>query len=288
VANAIVSATRQNDRAYRYGGDEFALLLFAAGRAQAEEVAGRVRRAVRDGVQHPSADGANIHVSASVGAAHWPEDGSSQAELVEAADAALYRAKRERGEPAARETSPEAESAAPSVDPQVPLAGPAGWVAAVRELVGAGTIAAAAAAMVRGVTALCGVSDAFVALSDGAGIAAPALMGSAASASDRESVPSRPAFARVAASGRCLSDDRFFDPDQGLWDRVRLTGIAGAQVAGEVGNAAAPLTVEGAVVGVLGVSYARGSVSDADCPPEVTFIADLGSTALSRLSGRSS
>jgi len=92
----------------------------------------------------------------------------------------------------------------------------------------------------------------------------------------------------VAASGRCLSDDRFFDPDQGLWDRVRLTGIAEAQVAGEVGNAAAPLTVEGAVVGVLGVSYARGLVSDADCPPEVTFIADLGSTALGRLSGRSS
>ncbi|HEX7491031.1 MAG TPA: GAF domain-containing protein, partial [Candidatus Limnocylindrales bacterium] len=46
VAGAIVSATRQNDRAYRYGGDEFALLLFGASRAHADEVAGRVRSAV--------------------------------------------------------------------------------------------------------------------------------------------------------------------------------------------------------------------------------------------------
>jgi diguanylate cyclase (GGDEF)-like protein len=294
VANAIVSATRQNDRAYRYGGDEFALLLFGAGRAQAEEVAGRVRRAVREGVQHSPADGASVHVSASVGAAHWPDDGSSQAELVEAADAALYRAKRQRGEPPAREKPPargtplEGDAAEQPIDPRVPLIGPAGWVAAAQDLVGAGTIDAAAAAMVRGVTALCGVSDAFVALNDGAGIASPVLLGAAAGSSDRQSVPSQPAFARIAASGRCLSDWGLFDDGQGLWDRVRQTGISGIEAGGEVASAAAPLMVGGTVVGVLGVALPRRLVVNDGCPPEVAIVADLGSAALRRLSGRSS
>lgn len=51
VAKAIVGATRQNDRAYRYGGDEFALLLVGASRHHAEEVAGRVRVAVREAIR---------------------------------------------------------------------------------------------------------------------------------------------------------------------------------------------------------------------------------------------
>jgi diguanylate cyclase (GGDEF)-like protein len=36
VAGAVVAGIRQNDRAYRYGGDEFALLLMGASRSQAE------------------------------------------------------------------------------------------------------------------------------------------------------------------------------------------------------------------------------------------------------------
>ena len=96
VAKAIVGATRQNDRAYRYGGDEFALLLLGASRAKAEEVAGRVRVAVREAVRVSPVGGADLPFGASVGVAYWPADGPGKAELVSAADAALYEAKRRR------------------------------------------------------------------------------------------------------------------------------------------------------------------------------------------------
>ena len=89
VAKAIVTATRQNDQAYRYGGDEFALLLTGASGSHAEEVAARVRSAVRDTVRGSAVGGFGAQVTASVGAAHWPADGRSKAALVVAADAAL-------------------------------------------------------------------------------------------------------------------------------------------------------------------------------------------------------
>jgi diguanylate cyclase (GGDEF)-like protein len=96
VAKAIVGATRQNDRAYRYGGDEFAVLLAGTSGSHATEVAGRVRVAVRDavGTSHPGA--ADVRFGVSIGAAHWPADGPAKADLVGAADAALYEAKRRR------------------------------------------------------------------------------------------------------------------------------------------------------------------------------------------------
>jgi len=89
-----VGAIRQNDRAYRYGGDEFALLLLGASSNHAEEVAGRVRVAVREAVRVSPVGGAGLPFGASVGAAHWPADGPGKADLVSAADAALYQAKR--------------------------------------------------------------------------------------------------------------------------------------------------------------------------------------------------
>jgi diguanylate cyclase (GGDEF)-like protein len=96
VSAAIVGAIRQNDRAYRYGGDEFALLLRGASRKHAQEVAARVRSAVLDGVVSAGPGDGRVVVTTSVGAACWPEDGAAKADLVAAADAALYRAKRSR------------------------------------------------------------------------------------------------------------------------------------------------------------------------------------------------
>ena len=46
VAEAIAGSIRDGDRAYRYGGDEFAVILPGVGRAEAREIADRIRSAV--------------------------------------------------------------------------------------------------------------------------------------------------------------------------------------------------------------------------------------------------
>lgn len=100
VAGALVGVIRQNDRAYRYGGDEFALLLRGASSRQAHEVAARVRAAVRSAVEKSAVGNGEVVVTASVGCACWPEDGREKPQLVQMADDALYRAKRLRnGQP---------------------------------------------------------------------------------------------------------------------------------------------------------------------------------------------
>lgn len=87
AAAALGSAARGSDHLARYGGEEFVLLLPGAGPEEALEVAERLRRAV------PAGAGA-VGVTCSIGVAvtGGPRT-SSPAELVRAADEALYRAK---------------------------------------------------------------------------------------------------------------------------------------------------------------------------------------------------
>ncbi len=89
VARAIESATRGGDRVYRYGGDEFAVLLPDANRGGAGDVAERIRAMVR-ALRAPS-NGPGVSIS--VGVACYPDDGVTKDALVETADAALYIAK---------------------------------------------------------------------------------------------------------------------------------------------------------------------------------------------------
>ncbi len=90
IGAAIAGSIRgERDRAYRYGGDEFAILLPGATRQVAVQVAERIRRAV-DAVAD-EAPGPRVTVS--IGIARCPEDGRTKDDLVAAADAALYLAK---------------------------------------------------------------------------------------------------------------------------------------------------------------------------------------------------
>jgi diguanylate cyclase (GGDEF)-like protein/excisionase family DNA binding protein len=89
VSRAIESCIRQGDRAYRYGGDEFAVILPDCGRHPAEEVARRIRTAV-DSIPDES-DGPRVTIS--VGVACHPEDATDKDTLVETADQALFVAK---------------------------------------------------------------------------------------------------------------------------------------------------------------------------------------------------
>src|SRR5258706_1739991 len=89
VSRAIEASIRQVDRAYRYGGDEFAVMLPDCGRAVADEVALRVRGAIAaipDDTEGP-------RVAISTGVACFPEDALEKDLLVEVADQALFLAK---------------------------------------------------------------------------------------------------------------------------------------------------------------------------------------------------
>jgi diguanylate cyclase (GGDEF)-like protein len=81
VVSTIQSALRPFDAVGRLGGDEFAIVLPGAVRADALEVAARVRDALTE------------HVFAAMGVASYPIDGADREELHHRADAELYAAK---------------------------------------------------------------------------------------------------------------------------------------------------------------------------------------------------
>lgn len=83
---------RASDTVGRQGGDEFLAILPETGLEGALGVAEKLRAALQD--PYPLGD-AEAHLSASVGLALYPDHGSDPEALQRAADAALYRAKRE-------------------------------------------------------------------------------------------------------------------------------------------------------------------------------------------------
>jgi diguanylate cyclase (GGDEF)-like protein len=91
VAGQMMKTIRTSDSAFRYGGEELALLLPGCMKEQAREVAEKVRLAVEDSWTRRGAAGPRLTVS--IGVATSPEDARVARALVDAADGALYAAK---------------------------------------------------------------------------------------------------------------------------------------------------------------------------------------------------
>jgi diguanylate cyclase (GGDEF)-like protein len=92
----------QIDFLTRYGGEEFVVVLPETPADGAMVVAQKIRQAIGE-EPFLSDGGPRVDVTVSIGAATFPEDGSSMQEMVEASDRAMYRAKeggRDRVEPA--------------------------------------------------------------------------------------------------------------------------------------------------------------------------------------------
>ena len=90
LARVLGEGRRVNDVVARYGGEEFAILLAGTDKVRAAEVAEQIRARVCAAPMEP----ADEVVTVSIGVASAPSDAEGALDLVAAADAALYEAKR--------------------------------------------------------------------------------------------------------------------------------------------------------------------------------------------------
>jgi diguanylate cyclase (GGDEF)-like protein len=96
IGQRLRQSIRGNDLIARVGGDEFLLLLDDPTASNDERLlvyAQRIRKALLDPIHD---GGTELRIGASIGVASFPRDGTDAAALLREADAAMYRAKRDR------------------------------------------------------------------------------------------------------------------------------------------------------------------------------------------------
>ena len=108
VGEVLRGQLRRVDVVARYGGEEFCVVLPQISKADALQVAEKLRRSLAEQTFHKPGP---VAITASVGVAHLPTDAATMEGLLEAADTALYASKR-RGRNQATAFEPDMEKAA--------------------------------------------------------------------------------------------------------------------------------------------------------------------------------
>jgi two-component system cell cycle response regulator len=93
MAAQLRKYVRTNDTVFRYGGDEFIAVLSPSDLKTAQSVAERIRAGVEKHV-FVKKEGLNIKLTVSIGVALFPDHAASRRAIMEAADHAMYSAKK--------------------------------------------------------------------------------------------------------------------------------------------------------------------------------------------------
>ncbi len=99
VGDLLKSMTRKSDKAFRYGGDEFFILLPETDREQALATAEKIRKTFNQSWHHVLAEGkaGKVRVTLSIGVVERIDEEDGQA-LIKRADSAMYQAKSRGGD----------------------------------------------------------------------------------------------------------------------------------------------------------------------------------------------
>ncbi len=92
IARTIKHNVRGIDSAFRYGGDEFIVLLPQTGKDAALEVTQRLLHSLHE-TRYLLSEGLEVRMLASFGIASYPEDGNTIQEIIGAADEMMYLVK---------------------------------------------------------------------------------------------------------------------------------------------------------------------------------------------------
>ena len=94
VSAILKDSIRTSDVLCRYGGEEFAIIMPKTGISGALEKAEKIRQYTESAGFDTVAPGKSVGITISIGIASFPENGTEYDVLVDAADGALYKAKR--------------------------------------------------------------------------------------------------------------------------------------------------------------------------------------------------